>query len=156
MKQYLVFTLRDEYFAIDILQIQEIIRLTKVNRVRSSCKHLQGLINIRDQVIPLINLKQRLFQVKQYGEYCIVIIRDEITGKLFSIMVDDVQEVISLPDELIDHPLLFSQQTSDNLIVGVGKTKKGLIVVIDIQKLLSDGDRTEIKTVLERKRTRKK
>jgi len=156
MKQYLVFTLRDEYFAIDILQIQEIIRLTKVNRVRSSCKHLQGLINIRDQVIPLINLKQRLFQVKQYGEYCIVIIRDDITGKLFSIMVDDVQEVISLPDELIDHPLLFSQQTSDNLIVGVGKTKKGLIVVIDIQKLLSDGDRTEIKTVLERKRTRKK
>lgn len=104
-KQFVVFTVSGEHFGVDIHQTREIINTTELTFVPNAPSFVKGVINLRDEIIPIINLKKRLSlkDNESADEEKIIIV--EINNNLIGMQVDDVKEMIRLNvDEIADPP----------------------------------------------------
>ena len=148
VKQYLVAKIEKEKYAFDISTVQEIMREVTITKVPNKLFALEGVFCIRNKVVPLINLRQKLYQGLKIGEHYTVILiyLDQNPSKLVGLIVDEANEVIMLPDSLIDKPFLMNAGQSDKMITGVGKLDSGLVIVLNPDFLFTD----EEKIILEK------
>jgi purine-binding chemotaxis protein CheW len=134
LTQYLIVLLGEERYAINIGKINEIIRDVEISKVTTSLKFIGGLINIRNKVIPVVNLKLKIKNIKTYvDDYKLIITELNSGAESIAIMVDEVDEVVEIPDSIIDKPTLLSA----DYIEGVGKLESGMVIIIDPDKLFS-------------------
>ncbi|OGI09880.1 MAG: hypothetical protein A2Y40_08570 [Candidatus Margulisbacteria bacterium GWF2_35_9] len=153
INKYLIAKIRNESFGININSVQEIIRDVEVSKVPGKIEYLEGVISVRNSVIPLINLKLKLFgDTRKNDELIVVIAHDKEGENHIGFTVDEVVEVISIPDNMIDNPLFFSNKYGDNVVSGIGKLDSGLVVILNIDKLMTPEDMTDIESALKRKR----
>ena len=136
--QLVTFTLRNEEYAVDILNVQEINRITEITQVPNSPSYVEGVINLRGKVMPVINLRKKFgLEDKERDDTSRIIIMD-IKGVINGLVVDSVSEVLRIPTDIVEPPPPMSSDISSNFIKGVAKLENRLIILIDIDELLGE------------------
>ncbi|MEI8371703.1 MAG: chemotaxis protein CheW [Planctomycetota bacterium] len=140
-RQLVSFKVADEEFAIDIMQVQEIVRLAKVTKVPHAPSFVEGVVNLRGNVLPVIDMRKRVhIASKDYNDATRVVVVD-LAGKKTGIIVDAVSEVMAVDRRLIEPTPEIARSTyGDNFIEGVGKLNKGerMFLLLRAEELLRD------------------
>lgn len=133
--QLVSFQLGNEIFAIDILGVQEIIRLVEITRVPNAPHYVEGVVNLRGKVIPIINLRIRfgLPRTEPTKDTRIVVV--EVAHVNLGFIVDSVEEVLRLPEECIEPPPPTGRGGTDECHKGVGRVNGNLVLLLDLQLL---------------------
>ncbi|MFZ0954760.1 MAG: chemotaxis protein CheW [Candidatus Sulfotelmatobacter sp.] len=126
-----------EEFALDILRVQEIIRLPELTRVPSSPKCMDGVMNLRGKIIPVITLRSRfgLDRVPHDEQTRIVVI--ETKGTVLGVIVDSVSEVLRIPADSVEPPPRLGKVDRE-YVSGVGKIDDRLLILLDVDRLMED------------------
>ena len=135
--QLVSFKLGEEEFGVDILQVQEIIRMQSITRVPNAPHFVEGVINLRGKVIPIIDLRKRfdLGDHERDKNTRIVVVKiDEI---VVGLIVDEVSEVLRIPADTVEPPPPIIAGIESDFIKGVGKLEGRLLILLDLNKILS-------------------
>jgi purine-binding chemotaxis protein CheW len=137
-KQYIVVKLDGEQYGIDITFIDNIVRMQLVTRVPKAQSFFEGVINLRGEIIPVMNLRLKfgLASKEHTNSTRIIIVKPENNAKI-GILVDEVREVVTLEENDIEKVAHDEQGVS---LLGVGKYKETLISLLDIQGIISELD----------------
>ena len=150
IKQLVSFILGKEEFGVDILMVQEIIRLATITPIPNAPEFIEGVINLRGKVIPIIDLRKRLKitkeEVKNAKHTRILVI--EIDGNVTGFIVDAVSEVLKIPINRIEPPpeIIVSSIDSE-YISGVIKLEENLLILLDFKKILRIDERDKLRKV---------
>ncbi len=138
VKQYIVVKLDNEQYGIDISLIDNIVRMQQITRVPMAQSYFSGVINLRGEIIPVLNLRLLFgLPMKEYTNATrIIIIKPESNAKV-GVLVDEVREVVTLEDDDIEKSVYDEQGIS---LTGVGKYKDSLISLLNIQGVISELD----------------
>ena len=136
--QLVVFAIGDEEFGVDISQVREIVRLIAITYLPKAPVFIEGVVNLRGQVVAVIDLAKRLsIPSKPRGENTRIIIV-EIEGLTMGMIVDSVSEVLRLSSEHVEAlPSVIETEVQEHYISGVGKLKDRLLVLLDLKKVLT-------------------
>ncbi|MGI6597730.1 MAG: chemotaxis protein CheW [bacterium] len=135
-RQLVVFNLGQEEYGVDILQVKEIKRLTEITRVPNAPDHVEGVINLRGNIIPVVDLHKRfeLGTVEATDESRIVIVNvQDIT---VGITVDAVSEVITLDESSLAPPPPLVAGIEASFIEAIGKLKDRLLILLNMDRIL--------------------
>lgn len=136
--QLVVFSIGDEEFAVDIAQVREIVRLIQITYLPKAPAFIEGVVNLRGQVIAIIDLAKRLGISSKPKSEASRIIVVEISENTAGMIVDSVSEVLRLSaDQLQEVPSIIDTEVPEHYIRGVGKLKDRLLVLLDLNKVLS-------------------
>jgi purine-binding chemotaxis protein CheW len=135
--KFLTFVLGNEEYGIEILRVREIIGIMEITPVPQTPDYVKGVINLRGKVIPVIDqrIKFSMPEVEQTQETCVIVV--EVKESLIGILVDNVSEVLDIGREEIEATPQFGKEIDTQFIMGLGKTKGKLIILLDIEKVLS-------------------
>ncbi len=135
--QLVVFDLASEYYGVDIGTVREIIRMQTVTRVPGAPPYVEGIINLRGQVIPVVDLRKRLDLIvsEQTNESRIVWVT--INGQDVGVIVDAVTEVLRIPLSSIEPPSSMVSSVDSDYLRGIAKLESRLIILLDLSKVLA-------------------
>jgi purine-binding chemotaxis protein CheW len=140
-QQFLTFMLQGEMFGLNILPIKEIIEYGKLTRVPMVPDYVRGVINLRGNVVPVIDLPVRFgWPSSEVGKRtCIVIVEaDDGDDKLeIGIVIDSVNEVLDIEDQDIGAPPSFGAKLRTDFISGMGRVGDEFIILLNVGKVLS-------------------
>jgi purine-binding chemotaxis protein CheW len=146
--QYVSFNLDEEEYGIDVLLVQEIIRYQKPTKVPNANRIIQGVLNFRGKVIPLIDMRAKFgLPVREYDIFTVIIIL-EIKGKTLGLIVDRVYDIVSIPQEhiqLADED--FMNDLKARFLKGMGKVADRLILLLDPDEVLSFEEFKEVQQI---------
>lgn len=134
--KYLTFMLDDEEYGLEILKVREIIGLMDITKVPQTPDFVEGVINLRGKVIPVIDLRSKfgLSRADYNEETCIIVVD---VGVLMGIIVDTVQEVHDIVADNIEPPPRLGGAVDTTFILGMGKVKEDVKILLDIDKVLT-------------------
>lgn len=143
-QQLVSFRLGAEEYGLSIMKVQEIIRLQEITKVPQMPEFIEGVINLRGNVIPIIDLRKRfgLEIIEKTAETRIVVV--SVRERVMGIIVDGVSEVLRLSDDQIEPPPPVVSNIGREYIKGVGKLEKRLLILLDIDKILSSQEHSII------------
>ncbi|MBP7460565.1 MAG: chemotaxis protein CheW [Candidatus Delongbacteria bacterium] len=131
------FHIGSEEFAIDITMVHEIFKLVDITLVPKAPYYVEGVINLRGRVIPIINIRKRLgLPVRSYDKDTKIVVV-EINKKILGFIVDAVSEVIEISSTTIEPPPSIMGEVDSEFISGVGKLNDRLLVLLDLEKVLT-------------------
>jgi purine-binding chemotaxis protein CheW len=134
--QVVAFRLGKEEYAVDILHVQEIVRLLSITRVPRSARHIEGVVNLRGNIVPIINLHKR-FNIASAGEEedkrIVVFQYDDLKA---GIIVDEVSEVLALNNNEIEETDKVYSSMSSDFIKGIARVDDRLFLLLDLQKII--------------------
>jgi len=136
-RQLVVFGLGEEEFGVDIIQVQEIVRLQEVTKIPNAPEFVEGIVNLRGKVIPLIDLRKRFGFSKVDHDDDSRIIVTMVNESLIGIIVDNVTEVIRLQEEQIEPPPGIVAGIGREYLQGVGKVENRLVVLLELDRILN-------------------
>jgi purine-binding chemotaxis protein CheW len=147
--QLVSFVIGKEQFGVDILMVQEIIRMAPITSIPNAPAFIEGVINLRGHIIPVIDLRKRLHldplgeEHKENTRILIINIQDRVTG----FIVDSVSEVLKIQSNSIEPPPeIVVVGLKSQYIYGVCKLDRGLLILLDFSKILQV---EEIKKLME-------
>lgn len=145
--QIITFKVGSEEFSISILEVQEIIRLTEITSVPKSPPFVEGVINLRGNVIPVIDSRKRfgLPEVEKTDASRIIVV--DCDGKIVGLIVDSVTEVLQLSKNTVEPPPDIVGGVDSDYIDGVGKYDNRLVILLNLDKLLSFKESEQLKEV---------
>lgn len=132
------FKLANEEYAVDIGAVQEIVRMSSITRVPRAPAFVEGVVNLRGKIVPVIDLRRRfgLSSVEATKSTRIVIV--QVGGKTVGLIVDSVREVLRLPSDSVSPPPdMVASGVDAAFFKGVGQLGDRLIILLDLQRLLS-------------------
>ena len=134
--KYLIFQLDNEEYGIAIPKVREILGLMDITKVPQSPDSVEGTINLRGKVIPVIDLRSKFGLARtEYNEQTCIIVVD--VGMMMGIIVDTVSEVNDIPSTSIEPPPRSGSIIDTSFILGVGKFKDEVKILLDIDKVLT-------------------
>ena len=149
--KYLTFVLGREEYGLEILKVREIFGVMEITAVPRMPSHVRGVINLRGQVIAVVDLRAKFAMeaVAQTEQTCIIVVEILRDGRKFNtgIIVDKVSEVLSIPSESIENAPSFGAMVDTDFILGMGKIGKSVKILLDIDKVLSTNEAIEIEAV---------
>jgi len=139
--QYLTFQLGEELFGVGILHIKEIIEFESVTHVPMMPEFIPGVINLRGNVVPVLDLNFRFYRKKSLinRKTCIVIV-ELMTGEEkmdLGLLVDAVNEVLDILPENVENAPSFGAKIRLDFVKGLGKTEEGFVILLAINKVLN-------------------
>jgi purine-binding chemotaxis protein CheW len=138
--KYLTFALGHEEYGLEILKVREIIGLVHVTAVPHLPKHLKGVINLRGQVIPVIDMRARFGMpvAEPTDETCIIVVEINKEGRKFctGMIVDSVSEVLSISGDDIEPTPEFGSSVEIDFTLGIGKVGSSVKILLDADKVL--------------------
>jgi purine-binding chemotaxis protein CheW len=149
--QVVGFRVGKEHFGVPIELVHEIVRIMEITSVPDAPDFIEGVINLRGKIIPVIDLRKR------FGEKMITsskknrILVAEIMGKIVGLVVDAASEVVKIPPGDIEPPPNVFGETEVNYVTGVGKIGNKLIILVDLGKIMQRGDLRRITELAEAK-----
>lgn len=134
MLQLVTFELAGEHFGIDILNVQEISQMTKITRVPNSPHYIEGVINLRGKVIPVVDLRRKLdLEPAVYTNFSHIIVLS-IENKIIGIIVDKMNEVLWVDKNAVEQsPTTTDSKIGENYILGVVNLESKLIILLDLK-----------------------
>lgn len=149
--KYLTFTLGAEEYGVEILKVREIIGYMDITAVPQTPHYVKGVVNLRGQVIPVVDLRAKfgMETTEVTDETCIIVVEiAHETRKLSTgIVVDRVREVLDIRAEAIEEPPAFDASVNTDFILGMGKVGDAVKILLDIDKVLV---REELAATLDR------
>jgi purine-binding chemotaxis protein CheW len=141
--QLVTFHLDGETYGINVMQVQEVLRVSEIAPVPGAPPYVLGIINLRGNVVTVIDTRGRFaLPPGEIGDATrIVLIESE--QQVMGILVDSVSEVVELQDSEIDAAPNVGDEDSSRYIQGVATREGGLLIVVDLNKLLADGEWSE-------------
>ncbi|SES67943.1 purine-binding chemotaxis protein CheW [Natronincola peptidivorans] len=134
--QYVVFKLEEEYYGIDINFVETIERVVEITRLPNAPHYIKGVINLRGEVIPVIDLRTRFnIEDKAISEESRIIILT-IEEMTIGLLVDSSSEVLTIEKEEIDNTNSLINYSEDEYIKGIGKVNERMIIILDPMKIL--------------------
>jgi purine-binding chemotaxis protein CheW len=139
--QYLTFLISDEAFGLGILHIKEIIEFESVTHVPMMPEYIPGVINLRGNVVPVIDLNHRFYRKKtDFGRKTCIIITEVAMEKEsidVGLLVDAVNEVVDIPPKLIESAPSFGAKIRLDFIQGLGKVDEKFVILLNIEQILN-------------------
>ena len=139
--KYLTFSLSEEQFGLEILKVREIIGFMEITAVPQTPGYIKGVINLRGQVIPVVDLRAKfgMETTETTEETCIIVVEIEQHAHRFNtgIVVDCVQEVLDIANEAIEPSPHLGSDINTDFILGMGKINNSVKILLDINKVLS-------------------
>ncbi len=145
--QVVVFELENSYYGVHILQVQEIIKMTEITKLPNTPKFIEGVVNLRGRIIPVMDLRKRfgLNPIPVNEEWKILILKTEEV--LFGVMVDQISEVEKISVGIIEVPPKIVAGVKGEFISGIAKTDKRLLILLDIERILSEEEQDMLKDI---------
>jgi purine-binding chemotaxis protein CheW len=144
VQQYLTFMIRGEEYAMSILKVKEIIEYDTVTEVPKTPEWVRGVINLRGNVVPVIDLapKFRLAPIEAGKLTCIIIAEVQCNGEatVMGVMADSVCQVIDLRPQDIEEPPTFGTRMKVDYLLGMARSGKKFCLILDTEKVLSTDD----------------
>ncbi|KJS22115.1 MAG: chemotaxis protein CheW [Clostridiaceae bacterium BRH_c20a] len=147
-KQVVVFRILSEEYGLEISGIQEIVRYQDITRIPEAPLFIKGIVNLRGQVIPVVDLKRRFYQVDSQVTEDTRIVVVKVDDKTIGIIADEVSEVLRIPEEAIEPTPTLLNSFNQSGIIGVGKLEGRLLILLDLENTLSSEELNEIKKVV--------
>jgi purine-binding chemotaxis protein CheW len=143
--QLVVFELGGEEFGVEIMNVQEIIRMPEMTQIPQSPDFVEGVINLRGRIIVVVNLSKRFNLQSRVADESSRIIVVEIGNSVVGMIVDSVNEVLRIPISSVEPaPELVMSKVSRNYLKGVGKIDKRLLILLDLGRVLTVEEVSEI------------
>jgi purine-binding chemotaxis protein CheW len=138
--KFLTFVLDNEEYGLEILKVHEIIGLMRITRVPRTPEHVMGVVNLRGKVIPVVDLRLKFCMepIEPTPRTCIIVVQSQ--GLQFGLVVDQVSEVVDWGADDVDDPPSLGQGVNTDYILGVGKSEERVTFLLDIDRVLSNGD----------------
>ena len=137
--QLVSFHVGDEEFGLDILRVQEIIRIQPLTRVPNLPDYIDGVINLRGKVIPVSGLRKRLGLEKQTADKRTRIVVVDVHGQILGFVVDSVSEVLRIHTDTVE-PTPRLGKVERDYISGVGKLDSRLLLLLDLERLMNESE----------------
>ena len=139
-QQLVVFRLGEDYFAMPIANVNEIIRLQKITPVPKAPPFVEGVTNLRGRVIPVIDLRKRFGVASQAaGQFSRIIVVEQ-DARLLGMMVDAVDEVLTVPSSSIEPVDEMIVSVDSQFLSGIVRLEDRLIILLDQEQVLSAGE----------------
>ena len=135
-EQLIVFTVGEEEFGLNVLRVQEIIRYVKPTKIPHAPPFMEGVIDFRGDVIPVINMRERFGIRDADNKETSVIIVIENAGRIFGLTVDVVSDLLSLPQDKIQQRIEFTGEDKTKYLQAMGKLDERLILILDLDKII--------------------
>lgn len=146
-EQLVIFRLGDDYFALYIANVNEIIRLQKITPVPKAPPFVEGVTNLRGRVIPVIDLRKRFgLAPREEGYMSRIIVADHV-GKLIGLMVDGVDEVLTVQSDAIEPPDEIVVSVDSEFLAGIVRLDERLIILLDQEQVLSASEIRQLSTM---------
>jgi purine-binding chemotaxis protein CheW len=142
--KYLTFALGGEEYGVQILKVREIISAMEITPVPRTPAYVKGVINLRGQVIPVIDLRTKFAMpaATRTQATCIIVAEIDQNGRRVNtgLVVDRVSEVLTIAGEQIEDAPAFDPSVQSDFILGMGKIGRGVKILLDLDKVLSTAD----------------
>ena len=148
-EKFLTFILCNEVYGIEILRVREIIGVMNITTVPQTPDYMKGVINLRGKVIPVIDLRLKFsMQEEKYTqETCVIVV--EVNNAHIGIIVDSVSEVVDINSSEIEETPPFGQGIDTSFMMGMGKVKEEIIILLNIEIVLSPEELELVKYIRE-------
>jgi purine-binding chemotaxis protein CheW len=137
---FLTFHLGEELYGVDILRVQEIKGYTAVTRIPNTPPHIKGVLNLRGTIVPIVELRTKFgmptIAYTPFTVIIVVVVQDKVMG----LVVDSVSDVLNIDRKDIQPSPQFGSKVDVNFIDGIGKSGEKLVAILDMDRLLSDGE----------------
>lgn len=144
-KQYVIFKLGDEKYGVDIMKVKEISEFKTSTKVPNAPYFIDGIINLRGEIIPIVNLKKR-FNIKNNdsvnSDTRIIVIN--INSRNIGFVVDEASEVLRINDDDIEPAPEIITGVDRQYINGVGKLENTIVILLDLEKILTDEEKEKL------------
>lgn len=147
--EYLVFTLGDEEYGIEILKVQEIRGYERITRIANTPDFILGVTNLRGVIVPIVDLRVKFaLQDTAINENTVIIVLT-LTDRVVGIVVDGVSDVLSLSAGQIKPAPEFSAKLSTEYLLGLGTLHEQMLILMDIEKLLNSQEMALVEQAVE-------
>ncbi len=140
-KTYLTFTLDQEDFAVDVAGVREVLDFTAVTRVPRTPEYMKGVINLRGNVVPVVDMRLKfgLPEGEKTVDTCIIVMEVEMEGAVTVIgaVADSVKEVFELEPDDIEPPPRLGTRLESEFVSGMGKRNGDFIIILDVNRIFS-------------------
>ena len=142
--QLVTFSIGDEQFAVDILLVQEINRMLDLTQVPRSPEGVEGIINLRGRIIPVMSLRKRfgLDQIAHTDQTRIIVV--DIAGQTIGFIVDSVQEVLRIGSSIVERTPPMTSGVDSSYISGVARLEESLLILLDLSGLLPSEEMNQL------------
>ncbi len=144
LSQLISFIVGEEEYGLEILQVKEVIRLREITRLPRAPSFVKGIINLRGDVIPIIDLRDRFGLPQQDYTLTTRVIVVDVEGRLVGMVVDAASQVVRIPADQIEPPPPIVGGLSAEYIKGVGKLDERLVILLNIDRILSPQEKGEL------------
>ncbi len=135
--QLVSFKIGEEEFGVDILSVQEINRMSQITKVPNTPHFIEGVINLRGRIIPVLDLRVKLGLLKLEHNKNTRIVVVELKGQTIGFIVDEVSEVLRIPKNITEAPPAMVGGIDSEYITSIGKLEDRLLILLDLEKILS-------------------
>ncbi|MBX3044503.1 MAG: chemotaxis protein CheW [Candidatus Kapabacteria bacterium] len=142
--QLVSFNIGEEEFGVDILKVQEIIRLVEITRVPNAPHFVEGVINLRGKVIPVIDLRKRLGMVSIESSVESRIVVVELENKIIGFLVDCVNEVLRISRSITEPPPAIIAGINADYITAIGKLEDRILILLDLEMILNTNEKQSL------------
>lgn len=147
--QLVSFKVGEEEFGIDILKVQEINRMLKVTKVPNAPDFVEGVVNLRGRIIPVIDLRKRLSIESKDHDHKTRIVVVDIEGNIIGFIVDEVNEVLRISKDIIENPPELVSRVNSDFITAVAKLEDRIIILLDLNHLLQKDEQQMLEEIVE-------
>lgn len=145
--QLVSFKIGEEEFGVDILSVQEINRMSQITKVPNTPDFIEGVINLRGRIIPVIDLRVKLGMTrKEHGKNTRIVVV-ELKGQTIGFIVDEVSEVLRISKDITEAPPEMVGGVRSDYITSIGKLEDRLLILLDLEKILSASEFSAMESV---------
>lgn len=149
--KFLTFLLSNEEYGVPIQNVREIIGIMEITDIPRTPDFIKGVINLRGKIIPVVDLRVKFgLEEKEYTQRTCIVVVDICFAdvkKLMGVVVDTVSEVINIQKDDIEPPPEYSSQSHLEFLTGLGKVKGKVVLLLDIEKVLSSDEMVLMKNI---------
>ncbi len=139
-KQYVRLLLGADKYGIDIMDIEEILRMVDITTVPKAPSFVEGIINLRGRVIPIVDLRKKLgIEATEFTNSTRIVVVN-MEGRKIGFIVDNVEDVLRVDSSMVDKAPGTSTGADNKYIKGVAKTAQEMVIILDVHKIFSTGE----------------
>lgn len=143
-KQYVIFKLDEESYGVDIMNVKEIIEYKEAVKVPNALDFVEGIINLRGDIVPIVNLKKRLKTGNTTFTKDTRVIVINMGDKQVGFMVDEASQVMRISEENIEPAPELIAGIDKRYIMGVGKLEDKIVILLDLEYILTEDEKNKI------------
>lgn len=146
--QLVSFNIGEEEFGVDILKVKEINRMSQITKVPNAPVFVEGIINLRGKVIPIIDLRKKLGLVKKESDNHTRIMIIELEDQTIGFIVDNVNEVLRISKSVTEEPPRMVSGIDSQFITSIGKLEDRMLILLDLGKILVANEKELVESLV--------